>query len=56
MKYSATPPVQSERSAVLRLDIRIFHPGQTVLKEGEFGEMTYILVHGEASKRCMQDA
>lgn len=29
------------------LDIRIFHPGQTVLKEGEFGEMTYILVHGE---------
>ena len=33
----------------LRLDIRIFHPGQTVLKEGEYGEMTYILVHGEAS-------
>ena len=32
----------------LRLDIRIFHPGQTVLREGEFGEMTYILVHGEA--------
>lgn len=29
------------------LDIRIFHPGQTVLKEGEYGEMTYILVHGE---------
>ena len=33
----------------VRLDIRIFHPGQTVLKEGEYGEMTYILVHGEAS-------
>ncbi|CAJ1355856.1 unnamed protein product, partial [Effrenium voratum] len=29
------------------LDIRIFHPGQTVLREGEYGEMTYILVHGE---------
>ena len=32
-----------------RLDIRIFHPGQTILRESEYGEMTYILVHGEAS-------
>lgn len=40
-------------AASLRLDIRIFHPGQTVLKEGEFGEMTYILVHGEARSEIL---
>mmetsp|Transcript_39512 Transcript_39512/g.73665 ORF Transcript_39512/g.73665 Transcript_39512/m.73665 type:complete len:247 (+) Transcript_39512:63-803(+) len=31
----------------VELDIRIFHPGQTILRENEYGEMTYILVHGE---------
>mmetsp|Transcript_95860 Transcript_95860/g.228340 ORF Transcript_95860/g.228340 Transcript_95860/m.228340 type:complete len:247 (-) Transcript_95860:63-803(-) len=31
----------------MELDIRIFHPGQTILRESEYGEMTYILVHGE---------
>ncbi|CAK9031322.1 unnamed protein product [Durusdinium trenchii] len=38
------------------LDIRIFHPGQTVLREGEYGEMTYILVHGEVEVMTEQMA
>eukprot|EP00930_Biecheleria_cincta_P035001 TRINITY_DN24115_c0_g1_i2.p1 TRINITY_DN24115_c0_g1~~TRINITY_DN24115_c0_g1_i2.p1 ORF type:complete len:238 (-),score=21.20 TRINITY_DN24115_c0_g1_i2:189-902(-) len=29
------------------LALRIFQPGQKILVQGEFGEMTYILVHGE---------
>ena len=39
---------ESSLGSCKRLDIRIFHPGQTILRESEYGEMTYILVHGEA--------